>query len=75
MQTLMFKKYDNVIPNSTLSSPLNDHHFTKLGEGLDKGDFYFHQIYIKKNLEIKIFESIKFLKFVMTILRIIHILI
>ena len=27
--------------------PLNDRHFTKLGEGLDKGDFYFRQIYLK----------------------------
>ena len=39
--------------------PLNDHHFAKLGGGLDKDDFYFKQIYIKK-IGNKKFESIKF---------------
>ena len=53
--------------------PLNDRHFAKLGGGLDKGDFYFINICIK-NFEKKL-ESIKFLWFVMSILRIIQILI
>ena len=37
------------VPYSTLSSPLNDRHFFKLAGGLDKGDFYFIQIYIKNS--------------------------
>ena len=55
-----------------LVPPLNDRHFAKLGGGLDKGDFYFPQIYIKFFIY---FESIKFFYFVMSILSIIHILI
>ena len=40
--------YRMFIPYSTLSSPpQNDRHFAKLRGGLDKGDFYFPQIYIK----------------------------
>ena len=39
--------------------PLKDRHYAKLGGGVDKGDFYLNQIYIKK-LGIKKFESINF---------------
>ena len=46
------------VPYSTLSSPpLNDRNFAKLGGGgLDKGDFYFPQIYIK-NLKKNLSQS------------------
>ena len=44
------------LPYSTLSSsPQNDRHFAKLGEGRNKGNYYFKQIYIKK-FGIKKFE-------------------
>ena len=46
-----------IIPYSTLSSPQNDRHFAKLGGGLDKGDFYFKQIYIQKNLKKTLSQS------------------
>ena len=40
-----------------LSLPQNDRHFAKLGGGgLDKGDFYFKQIYIK-NLKREIWVN------------------
>ena len=55
--------------------PLNDRHFAKPGGGLDKGYFYFKQIYILNKLEIKKLSQSIFFKFVMIILRIIHILI
>ena len=45
------------VPYSTLSSPLNDCLLPNSEGGLDKGDFYFRQIFIKKLG--KKFESIK----------------
>ena len=65
----------NSLPYSTLSSPLNDYHFAKLGGGLDKADFYFINIYIKKKLHLKNLSQSNFIKYVMSILTIIHILI
>ena len=52
--------------------PLNDCDFANLGGGLEKGDFYFKQIFIK--IERK-FETINCFTFVMSIFTIIHILI